>query len=129
MTLTIIDESPDGKLLQELVLTFESEVVTVKDIITERVLQEVDAYNRKLPLYFNGLVEPAEAETTINGYKLNTRRVIDGEKQEYTALHAFQRNTFFVLIDDIQAENLEQEIELNGCPLVSFIKLTPLVGG
>lgn len=129
MTLTIKDESPDGKLLQELILNFETEVVTVKDIITERVLQEVEEYNKKLPLYFNGLVEPTDAEKTINGFKLNARRVIDGEKQVYTALHAFQRNTFFVLIDDIQAESLEQEIELHGSPQVSFIKLTPLVGG
>lgn len=129
MILTIKDESPDGKLLQELILTFETEVVTVKDIITERVLQEVDAYNKKLPLYFNGLVEPTEAERTINGFKLKARRVIDGEQQVYTALHAFQKNAFFVLIDEIQSESLEQEIELNGSPLVSFIKLTPLVGG
>lgn len=129
MILTIKDESPAGKLLQELILTFETEVVTVKDIITERVLQEVDAYNKKLPLYFNGLVEPTEAEKTINGFKLKPRKVIDGEKQVYTALHAFQKNTFFVLINDIQAESLEQEIELNERPLVSFIKLTPLVGG
>ena len=129
MILTIKDESPDGKLLQEMVLKFETEVVTVKDIISERVLQEVETYNQKLPQYFNGLVEPTEAEKTINGYKLNTRRAIDGEKQVYTALHAFQKNTFFVLIDDVQAESLEQEIELSGNPLVSFIKLTPLVGG
>ena len=92
-------------------------------------MQEVETYNQKLPQYFNGLVEPTEAEKTINGYKLNTRRAIDGEKQVYTALHAFQKNTFFVLIDDVQAESLEQEIELSGNPLVSFIKLTPLVGG
>jgi hypothetical protein len=129
MILTIKDESPGGKLLQELILSFETEVVTVKDIITERVLQEVDTYNKKLPLYFNGLVEPTESERTINGFKLKARRVIDGEQQVYTALNAFQKNAFFVLIDDIQAESLEQEIELNGSPLVSFIKLTPLVGG
>jgi hypothetical protein len=41
----------------------------------------------------------------------------------------FLKNGYFVLIDNIQAETLEQEILLTNKTTVSFVKLTPLVGG
>ena len=129
MQVLIKDETFGGKILRELNLEFKSESVTVREIITERVLQEVDGYNKKLPEYFNGLIEPSEAEKTLNGYKLKAKKLIDGEKQVYTALDAFQKNGFFILIDDVQAETLEQKVELRLDSNISFVKLTPLVGG
>ncbi len=129
MVITVKDETFAGKVLRELNLDFKTESVTVREIISERVLQEVENYNHKLPEYFNGLIEPTEAEKTLNGYKLKARKLIDGEKQVYTALDAFQRNGFFVLIDNLQAETLEQQIQLRFDTTISFVKLTPLVGG
>lgn len=129
MQIAIKDETFSGKLLHEIILEFQSETVSVKEIITERVLKEVENYNKKLPEYFNGLVEPTNAEKTLNGYKLKTKQLIDGEKQVYIALDAFQRNGFFVLIDKIQSESLEQLVHLKKETIISFIKLTPLVGG
>lgn len=129
MTVTIKDETFAGKVLNELNLEFSTQTVTVKDIITERVLQEVKNYNNKLPEYFKGLIQPSAAEKTLNGYKLKARKKIDGEKQVYTALDAFQKNGFFVLIDNLQSENLTQEIELSENTSISFVQLTPLVGG
>ena len=129
MTVTIKDETFAGKVLHELNLEFATETVTVKDIITGRVLQEVENYNHKLPEYFKGLIQPSTAEKTLNGYKLKTRKKIDGEKQVYTALDAFQKNGFFVLIDNLQSENLEQKVELSEDTSISFVQLTPLVGG
>lgn len=70
MVITIKDETLAGKLIREIDLEFATEQVTVKDIISERVLREVEDYNKKLPAFFNGLVEPSDAEKTINGYKL-----------------------------------------------------------
>ncbi len=129
MTLTIKDETFAGKILNEIELEFRTETVTVRDIITERVFKEVSNYNSKLPEYFNGLVEPTDAERTLNGYKLKPKQVIDAEKQAYIALDAFQKNGFFLLIDTIQSESLEQEVLLRMDTKISFIKLTPLVGG
>jgi hypothetical protein len=129
MVITIKDETLSGKLLQEIDLEFATEQVTVKDIISERVLHEVEQYNKKLPGIFNGLVEPSDAEKTINGYKLKARRTIDAEKQVYVALDAFQKNGYFVLIDNIQSESLDQPVLLKKDTNISFIKLTPLVGG
>jgi hypothetical protein len=129
MVLIVKDETFAGKILREIILEFKSEMVSVREIITERVLQEVEIYNHKLPEYFNGLIEPTEAEKTLNGYKLKPKKLIDGEKQVYTALDAFQKNGFFMLVDSIQAESLEQMLELKPNTQISFIKLTPLVGG
>ena len=57
------------------------------------------------------------------------RPKVDEEKQIYVALEAFQKNGFFILIDDEQVETLEQKVLVNESTAVSFIKLTPLVGG
>lgn len=129
ITITAKDETFSGKILNEVLLHFKTEKVLVKDIIKERVLKEVENYNNKLPQYFNGLVEPTDAEKTLNGYKLKPKKLIDGEKQVYVALDAFLKNGYFLLIDDIQAESLEDEVIISNDTKISFIKLTPLVGG
>ena len=125
----IKDESATGKILNEIMIAVENELTTVKEIIEARVHAEVEAYNQKLPEYFNGLVQPSDTERTLNGYKLRTPRKIDPEKQAYVALDAFQKNGYFILIDDQQAETLEQEVLVGTNTSVSFVQLTPLVGG
>lgn len=129
MKVIVKDENFAGKILREISLEFKTELVTVKDIITERVSQEVNDYNTKLPEYFNGLVEPTEAEKTLNGFKLKQKKLIDAEQQVYTALDAFQKNAYFVLIDNIQSESLAQVVPLSQSTTISFVKLTPLIGG
>jgi hypothetical protein len=129
ITLAIKDENFSGTVLQELLVGFSSETVSVKEIIEARVRGEVEAYNKKLPAYFNGLIEPTDAEKTINGYKLKSKKPIDGEKQVYVALDAFQKNGFFVLVDNQQCTSLEQAVPLTANTHISFVKLTPLVGG
>ena len=129
MIVTIKDETFAGKILRELDIEFKTEIVTVRDIITNRVIKEVEHYNSKMPDYFNGLIEPSDAEKTLNGFRLKPKKVIDAEKQVYIALHAFQNNGFFVLVDNIQSESLDQQIGIRKDMTISFIKLTPVVGG
>jgi hypothetical protein len=129
ITISIRDENFSGTVLQEVKVGFETEAVRVKDIIEARVRQEVELYNKKLPDYFNGLIEPSDAEKTINGYKLRSRKLIDGEKQVYVALDAFLKNAFFVLVDNEQCESLEQSVKLTANTHIGFVKLTSLVGG
>lgn len=129
LTLKIKDETAAGKVYHEINLSFTSEIVTVKDIITARVIAEVQTYNDKLPEYFNGLVQPNDAEKTLNGFRIKQKRKIDPEQQVYAALNAFNNNAFFLLIDNIQAESLDQMIVINKDTVASFVKLTPLVGG
>jgi hypothetical protein len=89
----------------------------------------VQEYNLSSEEYFRGLVQPTDAERVLNGYRLRRRRKIDWEEQAQRALEAFRRNGFLVLVDDRQAESLDEEIEIRLGTHVSFIKLVPLVGG
>jgi hypothetical protein len=129
IVLTIRDTTGTGKVVNEIDISLKSSRVTVKEIIEARVAAEVEKYNGKLPEYFNGLVQPTNAERTLNGYKMKERKKIDTEKQIYIALDAFMKNGFFLLIDKFQAEQLDQQVDVSGNTQISFIKLTPLVGG
>ncbi len=129
ITLTIKDETTGGIVINQTRLSFSNELATVQEIIAARVLAEVDEYNSNLPEYYKGLVQPGEAEVTLNGFKMKQRKKVDAEKQVFVALQAFNQNGYFVLIDNIQAEGLDQMVVINPNTEVSFIKLTPLVGG
>jgi hypothetical protein len=128
-TLTIRDETATGKQTGQTVVEFLTETITIRDLIRGRVYQEVQDYNTKHPETFRGLVQPTDAEQTLNGFKLKKRREIDWKRQFEKACDAFKHNGFFILIGDRQAETLEDEITIGPGTEVSFVKLTPLVGG
>jgi hypothetical protein len=128
ITLTISDETAAGKVTNKVNIIFENELTTVQNIIKARVYAEVDAYNAKLPESYRGLIQPGQTESTLNRYKMKKRRKVDAKKQYLTALNAYQKNGFFVRVDNIQAESLQQMVVINASSSISFIKLTPLVG-
>ena len=128
-TLTIHDETASGQNMNTFTLDCLTERMTVRELIRARIYQEVQDFNQKAPEYFRGLVEPTNAERVLNGYKLKAKRQIDWEEQFQRALAAYERNGFFVLVGDKQAESLDQEFEVRADAEVSFVKLVPLVGG
>ncbi|MFY7813758.1 MAG: hypothetical protein ACOVRK_01085 [Chryseobacterium taeanense] len=128
-TVRIKDETASGKILNDITISLKNEIVTIKEIITARVISEVDDYNSKKPDYFNGLIQPTDAEKTLNGFKMMQKKYIDPEKQVYIALDAFLTNGYFVLVDDRQASSLDEQVLVEKSTTVSFVKLTPLVGG
>lgn len=127
--ITVKDETFGGKVLRELDLDLSSTELSLQELITARVNAEVERFNQQSTQLFQGLVEPTDAEKTLNGYLLKSKRAIDAEKQVYIALQAFQSNGYFVLIDNLQAESLEQRFSISPDTHISFIQLTPLVGG
>lgn len=129
LTITISDTTGVGKVINTIDVLLQQESVRVRDIIEARVLKEVADYNNKTPEYFNGLVQPTHAEKTLNGYRMKERRKIDPEKQVYIALDAFQKNGYFILVDNKQVESLEQQVQVSPSTNIRFVKLTPLVGG
>jgi hypothetical protein len=128
-TLTIHDESATGETLFELTLNVSVERITVRDLIRQRVWHEVEEYNRRKPDTFRGLVQPTDSERTLNGYRLKHPRAIDATAQFAKAIDAFQGNQIIMLVDDRQVETLDEEIALRPNTRVSFLRLTPLVGG
>jgi hypothetical protein len=129
LIIKITDESFAGNILNEISISISGERLTVKDIIEARVYAEVEDYNKRLPQIYRGLVQPTDAEVTLNGFKMRKLVKLDAEKQVYTALDAFQKNGFFLLVDHKQAESLDEEVLVSKESSISFVKLTPLVGG
>jgi hypothetical protein len=128
-TLTIRDETTAGKIDCEWTLDFLTECITVRELIRSRVYQEVQDYNLRQPQTYIGLVQPSDAERTINGVRLKTPRQIDWHRQYETACKAFETGRVLILVGDRQCESLEDQIEIKVDSVVSFLKLTPLVGG
>lgn len=134
VTVTIRDESTTGEVYHEVPLEFPTERITVRDLIRERVYQEVQDFNRlQNEKVFRGLVQPSDTERVLNGnkpeYRLKHHRPIEWKSQYEQALQAFDKNGFLILVNDVQADSLDQEFELNNETQLSFVKLTMLVGG
>jgi hypothetical protein len=110
-------------------LDVPQERITVRELIRARVYREVRDYNLDRPEYFHGLVQPSDAERSLNGFKMRMRRRIDPERQFELAKKAFYSNGFILLVDDRQVDELEEEIEIRPDTTVTFLKLVPLVGG
>src|SRR5436190_8086929 len=111
-TVTVHDETTSGQKTNTFTLDCLTERMTVRELIRARIYQEVQDYNQKEPEYFRGLVEPSNAESVLNGYKLKAKRKIDWQEQFQRATEGFARNGFFVLVGDKQAETLDQEFDV-----------------
>ena len=128
-TLTVRDETTSGDTLHEFALEVLTERITVRELIRSRVYQEVQDYNRSQPEVYRGLVQPTDAEATLNGYRLRKAQTIDWKKQFDKAIAAFETNGILILVGDKQAESLDEEIVVGPDTRVSFLRLTHLVGG
>ena len=128
-TLTVRDESTGGGTLHEFALEVLTERLTVRELVRSRVYQEVQDYNLRQPAEYRGLVQPTDAEASLNGFKLQKPRSLDWKKQFEKALEAFETNRVLILVDDKQVVSLDEEIIVRAGTCVSFLRLTPLVGG
>ena len=131
VTLTIRDATTLTFGSNELTWTIDvpAQRMTVRDLICARVYQEVREYNARQPEFYRGLVQPTDAEQTLNGFRLPKRHQINPEGQIKRALDAFMHNGFFMLVDDRQVDDLDQMIEIGPQTSLTFLKLVPLVGG
>lgn len=122
------DETTSGDVLHELALQLSSERLTVAELIRTRVEAEVRAHHASDAAEpYRGLVQPERHEERLNGPRPPKR--IDPEKQVEVALDAFSRGRVLLLVDDRQVTELADEVVLGPGSAVTFLKLTPLVGG
>lgn len=128
-TVVFRDETAAGKPLEEFTLAGLPERITARELVRTRVREEVARHNATPGARFNGLVRPTAEEAERNGYRMDAPRRIDWERQADAAERAFARNGFVLLVGDRQVDDLDEEIDLTGDPVVAFIKLIPLVGG
>ncbi|MEU4231879.1 hypothetical protein AB0F17_46930 [Nonomuraea sp. NPDC026600] len=126
---TFRDETATGRALEEFSLPDLPERISARELVRLRVREEVARYNAAPSRHFRGLVKPSDAEAELNGYRMRTARKLNWERQADAAEAAFARNGFLLLAGDRQIEDLDTEIDLIADPVVSFVKLVPLVGG
>jgi hypothetical protein len=133
VTVTIRDETTGGDVYNQAPLELPHERMTVREILRERIYQEVQDFNRRTDTsVFRGLVQPTAAESISNKDRRKgklPRRPIDWKVQFDKAVESFHRNGFFVLVDNRQVAGLDDEFEVNSRTQITFVKLTPLVGG
>jgi hypothetical protein len=130
-TLTIRDETTAniGKADYVITLRLSSTRLTARDLIRERIRQEVEDFNRKQSDLYHGLVQPTDTERTPNGFTFRERRSLDWQEQFAKAIEGFERNAFILLVDDSQVDDLDHVIPISPQTQVTFVKLVPLVGG
>lgn len=139
--LTINDERLGSPKEKVLTLDCLTEELSVRELIRQRVYQEVADYNQKfaanpeqpLPKL---LVTPTEMEARLNAKPSNIasnrdprKNQVDWEQQHELACRGFESNAFFILIDDRQAEELDETFRVAVDTEITFVKLVPLVGG
>jgi hypothetical protein len=122
ITLTIYDETLTGEKIPCQTLDFAVQRITVRDLIRDRIHQEVQTYNQTQPEYFRGLVQPNGSEVVLNRYKLPQQRSIDREEQYEKALQVFDHGGFMVLVNDCPVEELETELTLTDTTIISFLR-------
>lgn len=130
VNLRVVDETSSGTTYNETVLRLASTRVCARDVIEQRVRQEVQKFNdatrNKL---FSGLVQPRDTEKELNGYRLRKKKKIDADQQVEIAIAAFSENKYFFLVDDKQVESLDDEFGITDATKITFLKLIPVVGG
>jgi hypothetical protein len=125
----ILDEAASGEKFGTHKVQISTDKLTLRDLIQQRIRQEVEEFNRNQSDVFCGLIQPTDTERVLNGYRLKTRRQLNWENQYAKVLEAFEKNGFFVIVDGQQIEELDEVIPLRETSEVHFLKLVPLVGG
>jgi len=130
VNLRVVDETSSGQIYNETMLRLASKRVCARDVIEQRVRQEVQKFNdAKKKGLFSGLVQPRNTEKELNGYRLKKVKTIDADEQVDIALSAFTENKYFFLVDNKQVVSLDDEFGITDDTKISFLKLIPVVGG
>src|SRR5215217_1493762 len=96
--LTLHDETTSGELRNAITLQLPEPTITARELIRSRVFEEVKAYNQRVGGLFQGLVQPEGSERDHGGFRVRGRHRLDWHEQAETALQAFTRNGFVLLV-------------------------------
>ena len=129
ITVKIKDQSGAGRIGMTTTLDSISSMITLRDLVRTRVREEVARYNAAPEPVFSGLVMPEGAQPTREGFRLPEPRRIDWQQQADRAIEAFERNGFFVLVDDRQVTELDETLDLAADSDIRFVRLVQLTGG
>jgi hypothetical protein len=119
---------------------FHKPVITVRELIGVRVDLELEAHReREAEIRSRAMPEISSRELQLNGAEKALRpsmflacgggESLARDRMIEAAEQGFLRNRFFILLDDRQAEHLDDQLELDNTGKVTFLLLTPLQGG
>lgn len=137
ISIQIIDEYFGRSKTPVFEINFPTETVSVRDLITRRVEEEVAQVNAQKfkqkkslqeRMFLAGITNRAP-ETLLNTDKPKRHKMIDPVQAVETAIKAFISGRYFLLVNDQQFEKIDKAIELTPDTEVVFLRLTPLVGG
>ena len=127
--ITIRDEALSRAQSVDMLLRLAAAELTAAELIAERVRAECD---RRLTDAAGALaaplVTPTAEEQALNASD-ERRPAEETETQVARALDAFAAGAFLLLVDDRQVESAEEPVRLSDGTVVTFLRLTPLVGG
>lgn len=114
-------------------LALSGSMVSLEGLIAERVLAEFEALKKEVKFGSINLVKVSEYEAKLNQTKeLSYSKYSDDPMARYyisRAIKAFEANRFFVIVNGVQAENLDDKIVLLDNSEVEFFQLPALQGG
>jgi hypothetical protein len=129
LALKIIDQTPGAHPPVVRQLYLASERITLRELLTRRIEEEVAALNAGNDAIRPLVVAPSEQERRLNGEPPKRSTTIDAGRQLAAAVEAFQRTRILVVVNRRQLLDLDEDITVTPDTEVRFIKLVPLVGG
>ena len=108
---------------------------TLRDLIIAIVRREVESFKerqeqRKLVQIFTAAqIQEGATRGKIDMGDKDFEQVVNEDEAVSTALQAFEDDLYFVFIDDVQHENLNQTVFIGEDSRVLFVRLIALVGG
>src|SRR5271168_3702314 len=80
-TIHISDEAIPGGRSERKSVSLPQATTTARELIRCRIQEEVERHNESPAEVYRGLVQPEESERILNGFRLQTRRLLDWEVQ------------------------------------------------
>lgn len=133
-TLTVTEETT-GKGSRNFEQITVPERITVRQLIClyidHQIEQQKELNDQTPPSFFI----PSPEEQQLNEGKSKERSLggakttLNAAKLKERALGAFSQNLILLLVDNQQADDLEQEVLISPRSTITFLRLSPLVGG
>jgi hypothetical protein len=108
---------------------------TLRDLIVLVVEAEVRAFQaRQTERRFARVLTGAQIESAAEQGKVDpaarpSESVADCDQAVLNALTAFEDGLYYVFLDEVQIEDLDQPIDLSADSQITFLRLVPLAGG
>lgn len=109
--------------------------LTLRDLITVVVSNEVEAFKQRQEerrlarVLTKEQIEEGAAKGKIESGEREFTQEVNTDAAVGTALQAFEDGLYFVFLDDVQQERLDQEVAVKNDSHLMFVRLVALAGG